>query len=118
MNVETSIGLPVSDKLISNYFSTLVNQVFKILPMRELSQPSLPKYIWRLEAELIGNRMLLPSVHEDSYFASLLGILHYLGECGLSCQPGRVKQLVFEAINICEKLKARYSDDSCEEAEE
>lgn len=108
MNVDTSIGVPVSDRLVSNYFSTLVNQVYKILPMREAEQESLPKYIWRLEAELIGNQLLLPSVREDSYFASLLGILHFLGECGLVCQPAKVKQLVFEAIGICEKLKARY----------
>ena len=109
MKIETSIGMPVSDRLVSNYFSTLVNQVYKILPMREAVQDSLPKYIWRLEAELIGNQMLLPGVREDSYFASLLGILHYLGECGLECHTAKVKQLVFEAIGICEKLKARYA---------
>lgn len=110
MKVDTSIGMPVSDRLVSNYFGTLVNQVYKILPMREAEQESLPKYIWRLEAELIGNQLLLPSVHEDPYFASLLGILHYLGECGLNCQTQKVRQLVFEAISICEKLKMRYAE--------
>lgn len=109
MNVSTSIGVPVDTILLANYFGTLVNQVYKILPMRESSQESLPKYVWRLEAELLGCNSLLPSIKEDSYFASLLSILHYLSENSADCQIARVKQLVFEAISICEKLRDRYA---------
>lgn len=109
MNVDTSIGVSVSARLLANYFCTLVNQVYKILPMRETEQKSLSKYVWRLEAELLGCNELFPSVKEDSYFASLLGILHYLSESVDDCQPQKVKQLVFEAIGLCEKLKDRYA---------
>ena len=109
MNVETSIGAPVDARLLANYFRTLVNQVYKILPMRESGQQSLSKYVWRLEAELLGCNDLFPSVREDSYFASLLGILHFLSESIEDCQPQKVKQLVFEAISLCGKLRDRYA---------
>lgn len=111
MNIETSVGTDISSELLANYFKTLVNQVFKILPMRELSQDSLQKYIWRLEAELIGCRDLLPCIKEDSYFASLLNILSYLSEHAQSCGVAEVRQLVFEAIGICGKLRMRYVED-------
>lgn len=108
MTVKTDIGYPVSEDMLGNYFTNLVNQVYKILPMRETKQETLPKYIWRLEAELIGCRNLLPPIKEDAYFCSLLNILQYLKDFNSECAIEQVRQLVFEAIHLCEKLKARY----------
>lgn len=111
MSVNTSIGGELSTDLLKNYFHNLVNQVYKILPMREKETESLGKYIWRLEAELIGGYGLIDEIREDSYYGSLLNILHYLNEHGCECPVEQVKQLVFEGIGICEKLSVRYAGD-------
>ena len=109
MNIDTSLGLPLSSGLLENYFRTLVNQVYKILPMRESKTDSLQKYVWRLSAELIGGTGLYPELQEDSYFASLLNILQYLSDHSMDCSIDKTKQLVFEGIHICEKLSERYA---------
>lgn len=109
MNIHTSIGVPVKDKLMQNYFDALVNQVYKILPMREHESKTLDKYVWRLSAEMVGGAELYPHLGEDSYFASLLNILQYLSNHCLDESIERTRQLVFEGISLCEKLKARYA---------
>jgi len=111
VSAKTSIGGELNAELLKNYFHTLVNQVYKILPMREKETESLGKYIWRLEAELIGGYGLIEEVQNDSYYGSLLNILHYLNEHGSECPVEQVKQLVFEGIGICEKLSRRYAED-------
>ena len=62
MSAKASIGGELNAELLKNYFHTLVNQVYKILPMREKETESLGKYIWRLEAELIGGYGLIEDV--------------------------------------------------------
>lgn len=109
MNVNTSVGEPLSAVLLEHYFRNLVNQVYKILPMRENGTESLGKYIWRLEAELIGGQSLVDDLREDAYYGSLLNILQYLGDYGEHCSNEQVKQLVFEGISLCEKLSRRYA---------
>lgn len=109
MTFETSVGEPLSAGLLENYFRNLVNQVYKILPMREKETESLRKYIWRLEAELIGFRGLTLDLREDAYFGNLIGTLFYLSEHVMDCSTEQVKQLVFECIGTCEKLAARYA---------
>ena len=108
MNDETSAGVTLDVRLMTNYFRNLVNQIYKILPMRENNIPTLGKYIWRLEAELLGTQSLNLLVKEDAYYGSLLGILRYLSEHSQECETEQVKQLVFEGISICEKLQKRY----------
>jgi len=111
VNFETSVGASLSAGLMENYFRNLVNQIYKILPMRENGTSSLGKYIWRLEAELLGGQTLILTVREDAYFGSLVNILQYLSENVMECSVEQVRQLVFEGISICEKLLARYGKD-------
>lgn len=111
MSVDTSVGLTVSESLLCNYFDALVNQVYKILPMREHNSKTLEKYIWRLNAEIIGGSELYPHFGEDSYYASLINILQYLGNHCSDDTIEQTRQLVFEGISLCEKLKARYTND-------
>lgn len=108
MSWDTSVGETLSAELIDNYFRNLVNQIYKILPMRENETESLGKYIWRLEAELIGGQNLILAIQEDAYFGSLVNILQYLSDHFSDCSVEQVKQLVFEGISLCEKLLARY----------
>lgn len=110
--MKTSIGVEVHSRLLHNYFGTLVNQVYKILPMREHDSKTLNRYIRRLSAEIVGGSELYPNLCEDAYYASLLNILQYLqGHC-MEDSIDQTKQLVFEGIHLCEKLKERYADEA------
>ena len=106
--METSIGTEVSSALLRNYFEALVNQVYKILPMREHDSKTLDRYIRRLSAEIAGGAAFYPGLGEDAYYASLLNILQYLRDHCTEDSVEQARQLVFEGIRLCEKLRERY----------
>ena len=117
MSIETNGGAPVSRTLLHNYFCNLVNQVYKILPMREQESKTLDRYVWRLSAEIIGGAAMVPGLGEDSYYMSLLNILQYLRDHCMEDSVEQTKQLVFEGIGLCEKLRNRYVNPKIEELE-
>ena len=107
MMIETTANVAMDAKVLSNYFRTLVNQFFKILPIKESGEGSLDTYMRSLQSELLGCKELICAIHEDSLFLSLIAILQ-----GLIDNPEwpvhDVKREVFRAISICNKLKSRY----------
>ena len=107
--IDTSANKPLPEKLLYNYFKSLVNSFFKILPIRESGEKSLGTYMQSLQLELIGCKELLPSIKEDSGFLSLIAILQYLID-NPECSVGVVKREVFKAISICNRLKAQYAE--------
>lgn len=109
MTVETRVKLPVDGELLYNYFRTLVNHFFKILPIRENEEESLETYVRSLQLELFGCRELIPELHKNSFYLSLLSILQYLID-NPDCDVRTVRREVFRAISICNKLKAIYSE--------
>lgn len=108
MSVDTVFGIPVDANLLRNYFNNLVNQFFKILPMRENNEDSVITYMQSLQIELLGCKDLIPEVRDNSLYLTLLSILQYLIE-NPDCSIPTVKREVFRAISICNKLKAVYS---------
>ena len=118
-NVHSSIGSAnvsvLSDRLVGNYFSNLVDLFFKILPLWENREKTLPIYMETLLDELIGCKDLVYASSDDALFLSLLSTLQYLiGHPDLPAE--KVKRHVFKAISICNKLAARYSN-RCEGGE-
>lgn len=109
MNVTTVLGISVDSNLLRNYFKNLVNQFFKILPMRENDEDSVITYMQSLQIELLGCRNLIPEIHDNSLYLTLLSILQYLIE-NPDCSITVVKREVFRAISICNKLKSVYSN--------
>lgn len=109
MMVKKSADITLNSELIFNYFNNLVNQFFKVLPMRESEEESLPIYIDSLKTELIGCGGLIPDLEQDSSFLSLLNILQYLGD-NPDCSVKKTKREVFKAISICNRLKSKYSE--------
>ena len=105
MKTITKIDIP--DELFANYLSNLINQFFKILPIKENKEPSLNKYIRSLERELLGCGSLISAIKNDSMFLSLVSILQYLIDND-DCDTHIVKQEVFKAIDICKKLHEKY----------
>ena len=102
----SNIELP--DQLIGNYLSSLVNQFFKILPLKESNEKSLPVYIKSLQREIIGFKSLVDGLGYDRDIIVLLSILEYmiLEDPDVSI----VKAEVFRAINICKKLNERFEE--------
>lgn len=106
MMINTSTGMPITSELLRNYFKSLVNQFFKILPMRENGEDSLQTYTKSLQVELLGCQELLGSIKNDASYLTLLSILQYLID-NTDCSVREVKREVFKCISICNKLKAK-----------
>lgn len=110
MTINTSAGIPVGAELIRNYFKSLVNKFFKILPIRENEEDTLQVYLRSLQIELLGNKEFIPGLSVNASYLTLLSILEYLIG-NPECNVADVKREVFRAINICNKLKAIYAGD-------
>lgn len=106
---ETTVGIPIDTEIFCNYFANLINRFFKILPLREQNEASLIEYMRSLQAELLGCKELVCSIQNDSMFLTLLSILQYLIDHPECCVK-EVKREVFQAISICNKIEARYTN--------
>lgn len=96
-------------RLVRNYFKSLVDGFFKILPMREAEEITLPTYMRSLQVSMLGCKKLITAIHYDAEYLSLLSVLQYLID-NPSCDESEVKREVFKAISICNKLAKRYSE--------
>lgn len=106
---DPSNGPILSDRLVGNYFSNLVDLFFKILPLWEDREETLPLYMETLLNELVGCEDLLEAADNDAAFMSLLSTLQYLIK-NPDLPTDKVKRHVFKAISICNKLAKRYRD--------
>ena len=96
----------VPDSVVHNYFKSLINQIYKILPIKESGEQTLEIYIDSLLRELIGYKNLFDEVQEDSMLISIISILSYLSSN--DCSTRVVRSDVFKAISICNKITERY----------
>lgn len=99
----------VSEELLLNYFQSLVNRFFKILPIRESEEETLTVYMKSLQCEVLGCRKLISDMNNDSRFFTLAAILQYLIDTP-NCPIKDVKREVFKAIRICNQLKEQYRE--------
>lgn len=106
--IETVVGEPMSDEMLCSYFKFLVNRFFKILPIRESGEKTLPTYVKSLQAELLGCKEFIIRLNNDSSVLTLLSILQFFVD-NPECPVEDVKREVFRAINICNKLQSRYT---------
>lgn len=111
MKLDTYFGIPIDAELLVNYFKTLVNLFFKILPIREAEDPTLETYMCSLRNELLGCREVVVAIHNNAGFLSLISILQYLIE-NPDCSVRDVKREVFKAISICNRLAACYGENT------
>lgn len=107
--VQTKRGDPIPGALLYKYLRNLVNQFFKILPLRENEEESLTAYMGSLQHELVGANSVIAEVDFNPMFFSLIAILQYLID-NPDSTVSVYKREVFKAISICNKLKSR-----CEE---
>lgn len=105
--INTDFGVQVSAELVVNYFKSLVNCFFKILPIRESGENSLGVYMQSLQVEIAGSSSVISALHNDEGIMELLAILQYLID-NPECPVKVVKREVFKAINICNKLQSQF----------
>lgn len=105
--ISTTTGDYVPSSLLKNYFKNLVNQFFKILPMKENGEDTLIFYMESLQKELIGCKDLIPCMKEDPMYLILLSILQYLID-HQDMSVLSVRREVFRAISVCNKLRSEY----------
>ena len=104
--MRTSANIKISNQLFQNYLSSLVDQFFKILPLKESGEPSLNEYIRSLQLEMLGCKQLVIALQHDAMYMRLLSILQYLLDN--DCETPVVKREVFKAITTCKKLQEKY----------
>lgn len=110
MTIEAINGAQISQEAMRNYFQTLINRFFKILPMREQGSEideALAIYMESLRDELLGGGSLLPEIKDDARYLSLIMILQYLID-NRDCSLRAVRREVFRAISTIDKLKSVY----------
>ena len=104
--MRTTNGYNIPTEMVGNYLGGLVNQFFKILPIKESGEPSLNEFMRSLQVELLGHKGLMRYLKYDSMYMALLSILQYLIDN--DCDAPVVKREVFKAISICKKLREKY----------
>lgn len=92
---------------IHNYMRSLVDRFFKILPLWEEAEETLPTYLDSMLIELSGFRSMMFALHHDHDFVTLMAIVQYLID-NPETKPRTVRREVFRAISICNKLSAKY----------
>lgn len=107
MTGRTVYGTGVDSRALDNYFAKLVDLLFKILPMRECEEESLPVYLKSLLCELTGFSALFEAIEFDAGLLTILGILQFLIE-EPECTVPVVRREVFQMISICNRLRSRY----------
>ena len=109
--IKTVNGDELKSCLFENYFNALVNNFFKILPMKENKEKTLSVYVRSFQSEMLGLRSYVPSLDESPLFLSLLAILQFFAD-EPDAPVADVKREVFKAIRICNRLAQAYSDNN------
>ena len=104
---DTSTGYTISSDMVEHYFTHLIDRFYKILPIRERGDETLPVYISGLQKEMIGCRELIHVIHDDALYLSLLSQLQFMADNPLS-EVSEIRRYVFKSISICVKLRAKY----------
>lgn len=94
---------------VYRYLQTLVDHFFKILPMWEDGEPTLPSYLQSFQIELSGCGKIIGAYIPDASYVSLLSILQYFID-NPECNVSVVRREVFHAISICNGMRNRYEE--------
>lgn len=94
----------IDDAMLPIYLESLVNKVFKILPMREENSPTLKDYITSLLYELTGMSSVFYNFQASNEYLTLVFDIESLAYID-NMQHFRSK--VFESISLVKKMNER-----------
>lgn len=101
----TKYNIEIPERMFFNRLGNMVNQFYKILPIKESGEPTLGKYMESLQRELLGCKDLIVALDDDPQYLSLLSILEYM-ICH-DCDVKTVKSDVFKAIGILRRMQQK-----------
>lgn len=104
----TKYGTEISRKMKKSRIDELINQFYKILPMKESQADTLSQYVSSLLREMLGMQELMLEWKEDGRYLSLCGILQsFVNNPDMDVLT--VRSDVFKAISIIKNLQKKYS---------
>ena len=103
----TKYDAEINDAMFAKKLGCLVNQFYKILPIKESGEPSLDRYLESLQREMLGLKALIAALDNDAQYLTLLSIVEYIRMN--DCDVAAVKSDVFRAINIIKRMRARFT---------
>ena len=92
---------------VGNYLNAIISKVFKILPMKETDEDSLPVYLDSLYMELTGSVHVFSLLENDAAYITLVSLVRALRD-DPSVNIQVVRREVFHSISICQKLIEKY----------
>lgn len=93
------------------YLKTLVNSVYKILPLYEEENKGLEKYVESLLFELNGLDKVVPLENSDEYISLMANLNSIIKEVKLEdSRKSVVKREVFKSINIVKSMIGKLEE--------
>jgi len=102
--------IDINDVMLKNKLNALVNQFYKILPIKESGEPSLLQYMKSLQREMLGCKSLILALENDAQYLTLLSILQYMIDH--DCDVATVKSDVFKAIGIIKRMQTKLDQNT------
>lgn len=103
----------MNKQIYLHYLSCLINQIFKILPLKEQNSEFIDTHISDIIKELKGFDMLIKDTEYDAVIMRILAILSYYEQNIYVSSVEDVRRNIFKMITLCEKLKYRIEGDNC-----
>lgn len=92
----------IPDKAMINYLRTLIDKVYKILPMKEENSETLHCYLTGLTHEMVGYYQLCYDLVDEPRFLSVVNIVKYLENNDFD--TATCKREVFKAIRLIQNI--------------
>ena len=103
----------MNKQIYLHYLSCLINQIIKILPLKEQNSEFIDTHISDIIKELKGFDMLIKDTGYDAVIMRILAILSYYEQNIYVSSVEDVRRNIFKMITLCEKLKYRIEGDNC-----
>lgn len=104
--MKTKYGIDISKKMVMRRLHGMVNQFYKILPIKESGGETLQAYMMSLLREMLGCQSLISALGDDPQYLALLSILQYMIDH--DCDVATVRSEVFKSISILKRMQDRY----------
>lgn len=96
----------LADESFEKYIHSLINKVYKILPMKEENSETLKSYLDSFLIELIGCQKLFDVLKNEPQFGTIITTITYLANKEYSVATCRKE--VFKCIHILSRLNEKY----------
>ena len=92
----------MKDKATNLFLTNMIGAVFKVLPLNDSKNETLPDYLDSLYIQLIGGRDSHNELKESVEFASIINVIQYFKTNEYS--PKTCKREILKCVNVLEKL--------------